>query len=424
MDITLHLKRYHGVHLAYLMGVLLLSGSIASVRSMPLPCAVLPAAWLLFGLHGLAHYIGKEYASWLAKLSMGYSGVVGGIVWLLGLLEVGPTSMVSTEVWHEVLGAIPSRGLLWAGALGLAWWGSAFWHRMPIAYMWRICGGTLWGGGLVMLLHYGAGRHTEWIASWPLIIYGGAVVGLLAATLLMALLLWCYRRWVGLAPKMWRPTACHHLYDVLFGCFGIMLLLTNVVTVKYTEIAGYTITTGILLYPCTYIFTDILCELLERRDANTAIWGGLIASLLLTLLLLLPSIWATHAASPVSAKAFHAMFSVAPGIVLASMTAYLVGEFVDVTIFLKLRGLTGGKHLWLRNGVATMVSEGVDMLVFSWVLWIVWPRIAWWGGVHAIAWDDWYALTCNEYLLAVSFGLLGIPLLYGGRRLACYLLGR
>jgi uncharacterized integral membrane protein (TIGR00697 family) len=212
--------------------------------------------------------------------------------------------------------------------------------------------------------------------------------------------------------------------------FVVVLVLTNIIGTKLfvlfpdggpSWILGgrpWTLTSGIITYPITFLLTDVVSEIWGRRRANFMVWAGLGMSLLLLLLLQLaialpPSpIW-TLTREPftldTAAKmqtAFHATFS-NPGILLgASMAAYLVAQLFDVRLYHFWWRVTAGRHMWVRNNGSTLISQLVDTAIVNSIflrfgLNLDWPAI---GGV-----------ILASYLVKVVFAALDTPVIYLAR---------
>jgi len=148
----------------------------------------------------------------------------------------------------------------------------------------------------------------------------------------------------------------------LFGLFASAVVVTNAVSGNVINVGPFTFVAGTLLYPVTFLLTDVLSEVFGKRAAQRAVWCGFVAQLLavafIQALRWFPSI------DPEMAAAFEKLFAPVPRIVLGSMTAYLIAQSIDVRLFHAIRDRTHGEHLWLRNNGSTLVSQAVDTAVF------------------------------------------------------------
>jgi uncharacterized integral membrane protein (TIGR00697 family) len=214
-------------------------------------------------------------------------------------------------------------------------------------------------------------------------------------------------------PNTTPPPLLKGVYKWLLTLLWISLLLTNVMVVKWFKVKPYFFTLGVLTYPFTFVFTDIISELYGKTQAQYAVWGGFIASGCMMGVVMLANVLPVYQDTPVSQQAFCQIFGFTPGMILASVVAYLIAQFTDIYLFDALRIHTKGKHLWLRNNVATMASQLLDTIVFSFFAWIIWPALDPSQGSAQVAFGHWYQLTLNEYGCKVVFALLDTPLVYG-----------
>lgn len=209
-------------------------------------------------------------------------------------------------------------------------------------------------------------------------------------------------------------SSAERLYTWLLTLFVGLLVLTNVITSKYIQLGGFMFTAGALTYPFTSLLLDLITEVYGKARATMAIWLGLLASVLMTGLIYLANYIPTYERSLVSQEAFEIVFGFTPGILIGSLLAYLIAQFIDIYLFYLIRRLTKGKYLWLRNNVGSLVSQLFDTAIFATVAWVIWPRIDSKHHIDPIAWDTFYLITRNEYMLKVAFSLLNIPAVYAG----------
>lgn len=193
----------------------------------------------------------------------------------------------------------------------------------------------------------------------------------------------------------------------LAALFLASLVVCNLIANKFltVDVLGhaFTLSAGALPYPITFLATDLLSELYGRRRANRVVWAGFVASAFALLALWLGAQFPAIADSPVDDATYAAAFGNTWRVIAASMTAYLVAQFVDVRLFHFWRELTSGRHLWLRNNASTVVSQLLDSLLVVLVLfWGVKPA----GDLAAIVFDLW--------LFKALVALADTPLFYAG----------
>ena len=122
-------------------------------------------------------------------------------------------------------------------------------------------------------------------------------------------------------------------------------------------------TAGVLAFPVTFIVTDVMNEYFGKRGIRFVTLLGMAMVVfeygLLQLTLAVPA----AASSPVPDEAYGLVFGTTGRVIVGSLTAYLIGQLVDISLFHWLRGLTGGRHLWLRATGSTFGSQFFDTFI-------------------------------------------------------------
>ena len=166
------------------------------------------------------------------------------------------------------------------------------------------------------------------------------------------------------------------VYVLLAMMFVTLLVLTNIIGQKLFVWFGETLTAGIITYPLTFLITDVVSEIFGKRRADRMVLMGFFMSLLMLVIvqisIALPAspFWASTIAEGLDngeamQNAWVASFGVGWWLVTGSMTAYLVAQLADNFLFHFWRGVTRGKHLWLRNNGSTMVSQLLDTFIVN-----------------------------------------------------------
>lgn len=202
------------------------------------------------------------------------------------------------------------------------------------------------------------------------------------------------------------------LYVVLASIFIASLIAANLVFQKFFQwdltLFGWEIrfqqSVGILVYPVTFLVTDILSEIYGQVRATRVVVGGLFASVFVVLLLLVADWMPATSWSPVDSDTFHRVFGLSWIAVGASMIAYLVAQLCDIRMFHFWKRLTQGKHLWLRNNASTIASQVVDTALVNGLLAAY--------GVPGVTWELFPALFINGVMFKWIVALLDTPLFY------------
>ncbi len=155
-------------------------------------------------------------------------------------------------------------------------------------------------------------------------------------------------------------------FDILMALFVAVLLISNIASTKILTLWKFTFDGGTILFPLSYIFGDILTEVYGYRNSRKVIWTGFFCALLMSLVL-----WIVQILPPASdwtnQAAFESVLGFIPRIVIASLLAYIAGEFSNSIILSKLKIRTKGKYLWLRTISSTLIGEGIDTAIFCFV---------------------------------------------------------
>ena len=162
-------------------------------------------------------------------------------------------------------------------------------------------------------------------------------------------------------------------YDFLLGGTVAVLLCSNLIgpakacALTLPWIGVVTFGAGNLFFPISYIFGDVMTEVYGFARARRAIWAGFGAMLFATgmsaLILAMP-------ASPdseynkVLQPALEVVFGNTWRIVVASMLAFWVGDFVNSYVMAKMKVWTEGRMLWTRTIGSTICGQSIDSLLF------------------------------------------------------------
>ena len=161
-----------------------------------------------------------------------------------------------------------------------------------------------------------------------------------------------------------RPGRTYKYYDLVMAAFVTVLLCANLVgAAKRATLFGFTFGAGVLFFPISYIFGDVLTEVYGYARARKVVWAGFAANAFASFMC-----WAVVAFPPAPGwpdqAAYEAVFGGTWRIVAASMLAYFCGEFCNSFVLAKMKVKTAGRWLWMRTIGSTIVGEAVDSLVF------------------------------------------------------------
>lgn len=168
-------------------------------------------------------------------------------------------------------------------------------------------------------------------------------------------------------------------YDLIMAAFVTVLVCSNLIgPAKVTQIDAplfgtLTFGAGVLFFPISFIFGDILTEVYGYAASRRVIWAGFAGLAFASFMA-----WMVVALPPAPFWHNQAEYEVAFGstwrISLAGLIAFAVGEFVNSFIMAKMKIVSAGKHLWQRTITSTVFGETVDTLLFV-------PLVFWNSGI-------------------------------------------
>ena len=157
------------------------------------------------------------------------------------------------------------------------------------------------------------------------------------------------------------------VYVFLTALFVAALVAGDFVGGKFFVFAGRSFSAGIIPFPLTFVLTDVVNEFYGTRGARRLTYAGLLAAVFVWAVINLALALPTVADSPISDTVFRGAFGTSARLYVASLTAYMIGQLLDISIFQVLRRLTGHKLLWLRSTGSTVVSQAIDSVSVSFV---------------------------------------------------------
>jgi len=161
----------------------------------------------------------------------------------------------------------------------------------------------------------------------------------------------------------------YRYYEFVMAAFVTVLICSNLIgpakiaRIDLPVFGAVTFGAGVLFFPISYVFGDILTEVYGYARARRVIWAGFaglgFASFMATVVVALPPapFWSHQGAYEIA-------FGNTPRIVAASMLAYFCGEFVNSYVLAKMKIATAGRWLWTRTIGSTIVGEAVDSALF------------------------------------------------------------
>ncbi len=197
-------------------------------------------------------------------------------------------------------------------------------------------------------------------------------------------------------------------FDFVMVAMVVFLLLSNVIgaekrsLVVVPGLGAWPFGAGILFFPVSYLIDDVLTEVYGYARARRAIWAGF-AALAFMAVMEWTVVHLPVAPGWTGQQAYERVFGSGWRIIIASMTAFFAGDFIESATMAKLKIWSDGRRLWMRFWASTIVGEAIDSLIFY--------PLAFYGMA------DWPVSALGEvmlsqFVLKVSWEVLLTPVTY------------
>lgn len=201
----------------------------------------------------------------------------------------------------------------------------------------------------------------------------------------------------------------HRYYDLILAAFVVVLLCSNFIgagkaaVIDLPYFGPVIFGAGILFFPISYFFGDILTEVYGYAYDRRAVWAGFaalaFAAIMAQIVIALPVAPGEYMAQ--YQKGMVSVFGNSWRIALASMLAFWCGSFVNSYVLAKLKIWTQGRFLWVRTIGSTAFGELVDSSLFYVLAFYgIWPI------------QELIQVALVQYVLKTSWEVLATPLTY------------
>jgi len=212
--------------------------------------------------------------------------------------------------------------------------------------------------------------------------------------------------------KLSQPASFKYL-DIVASFFVSILIVSNIASSAKIVDLGISLFTiplvfdgGTLLFPLVYVLGDVLTEVYGFKVAKRVIWTGFAAMALATLVFFILGIlppeayWETEAGNLMYDAILGGMSY--GGIVLASLSAYLIGEFSNSYVLSKLKVKMKGRLLWVRTIGSSLVGQFLDTMIFVLIA----------SATGVFGWEIFWSLVITNYILKCGIEALITPFTY------------
>ena len=199
------------------------------------------------------------------------------------------------------------------------------------------------------------------------------------------------------------------VYVILAGIFITNAVVAELIGGKLITVFGVPMSVGILPWPIVFVTTDLINEYFGEKGVRklSLLTASLIAYTFVILFIAM-QIPAMQGDKLVTDDQFNGVFGQSMWIIVGSITAFMVSQLIDVSIFHFVKNKTGGKMIWLRSTGSTLISQLFDSFIVL--------GIAFWM-TGKMTTEVFIASALTGYLVKMIIAIVLTPLIYLGHSL-------
>jgi uncharacterized integral membrane protein (TIGR00697 family) len=203
------------------------------------------------------------------------------------------------------------------------------------------------------------------------------------------------------------PIEADKIYTTLCVLFAVLIVMGNLVYQKFVFLPifpfhTFELSVGAILYPLTFLLTDLITEFYGKNKANYCVKLAIIMNIMVALIIMFMDKLSATEWSKIDNFTFHKVFGFYSVAFIGSIIACYIAQLIDITIYLWIRKLTHGKWLWLRNNGSTAISLFVDTSIVIGIMTVF--------GILPV--NQMLMLIVNSYTFKIFFTICSTPLFY------------
>ena len=203
-------------------------------------------------------------------------------------------------------------------------------------------------------------------------------------------------------------TKTDKVYTGLCILFSALIVLGNLTYQKFVSVPipfiyTFELSAGAVLYPLTFLMTDLIAEFYGKEKANFCVRFAIVTNIIIAVMIAWMDYLPATSWSRIDDAIFHQLFGFYNIAFIGSMIACCVAQTVDISLYLWIRKITKGKYLWLRNNSSTAISMLIDTCIV----------ITFMTLFGILSTDHILSLIGNSYSWKLFFTVCSTPLFYG-----------
>lgn len=197
------------------------------------------------------------------------------------------------------------------------------------------------------------------------------------------------------------------IYISLCVVFSVLIVMGNLIYQKFVFLPifpfyTFELSVGAILYPLTFMITDLITEFYGKEKANFCIKLAIFMNIFVACIIAGMDQLHSTSWSRVDSATFHQVFGLYSVAFIGSMIACYISQMLDVTVYLWIRKITNGRLLWARNNGSTAISLFFDTFIV----------ISFMTAFGVLPVERMWILITNSYLFKLFFSICSTPLFY------------
>lgn len=197
------------------------------------------------------------------------------------------------------------------------------------------------------------------------------------------------------------------IYTSLCVLFSVLIVMGNLIYQKFVSLTlfpfhTFELSIGAILYPLTFLLTDLITEFYGKDKANFCVKLGISMNIIVACIIAgMDQLEATNW-SKIDDLTFHKVFGLYSVAFIGSILACYAAQTVDILLYLWIRKITKGKYVWARSNGSTAISLFVDTFIV----------ITFMTAFHVLPSGHMWSLIINSYLFKLFFSICSTPIFY------------
>ena len=189
-------------------------------------------------------------------------------------------------------------------------------------------------------------------------------------------------------------------YGLIFpvALVSALIIMANIFANKIVSFGMFTIPAGVIVFSMIFFITDLISEVWGKKAAQQTVWAGFFSSLVLIISTYIVIHWQSAPFAIEASQKFSDVLSLTPRITFASLVAYIISQHHDIWAYHFWKKTTKGKHLWIRNNFSTIISQGIDSLIFVTIAF---------SGIYPL-----FPLIMGQWVVKTIIAIIDTPFLY------------